>query len=64
MDWFSDNMAFLFSGIGTAVISGTAGFFIGRKYESRVKKRTIKQIQKAGDGSLLIQAGQDSTISK
>ena len=53
MDW-------VFSGIGTAILSGIAGLIVGGKIGYHIgihKKIIIKQKQKAGDNSSQIQIG-------
>lgn len=48
----------VFSGIGTSIIMGIIGFFVG--YKIGVHKSKIKQIQKAKDGSKQTQIGAKS----
>lgn len=54
MDWF-------FSGLGTAIVTFFLGSLIGGAtgYKIAIKKKSIRQNQRAGDNSSQIQVGRD-----
>lgn len=55
MDW-------LFEGLGTMIIGLMLGVAGDRLWINMGNKRTIRQSQKAGDGSVLTQVGRDMSI--
>ena len=55
-----ENIKWIFDGIGTAIITFIFGLFVGGTtgYKIAIRKKTIKQTQKAGDNSNQIQIGE------
>lgn len=47
--FISDNYQWIFSGIGVAIFSGLAGFFICKKSTRDINKVTQKDIHAGGD---------------
>lgn len=61
MHWIAVNKSWLFDGVAVTVPIALIGWWIGRRVRAESKK-THRQIQKAGNRSVNIQAGNDVTI--